>query len=57
MDYIYNLSGQVFGEFSPDCGYDCWSVGYVYLNGVLMALYTNGTTYFVQRTTWAPRAW
>ena len=45
-DYLYDLSGHVVTQFSSSCSM-CWTVGYAYLDGALLAQYSNGTTYFV----------
>jgi RHS repeat-associated protein len=48
IDYMYDLQGNVMAEYEPACsgGTECWSTGYVYLNGALTAEYKNATTYF-----------
>jgi RHS repeat-associated protein len=47
-DFVYDLSGNVVGEFAPTCsGSECLTVGYAYLNGQLVAQYSGDTTYFV----------
>jgi RHS repeat-associated protein len=49
-DFVYDLSGNVVGEFAPTCsGAECLTVGYAYLNGQLAAQYRGGTTYFVHK--------
>jgi RHS repeat-associated protein len=45
-DYLYDLSGHPVTEFSSSCSM-CWTVGYIYLNGGLVAQYSGGTTSFV----------
>ena len=45
-DYIYDLSGHVVADYGGGCGATCWRVGYVYLNGQMVAQYFGGT-YFV----------
>jgi hypothetical protein len=49
--YLYDLSGHVVTELqtAPPPGYTGWTVGYVYLNGQLLAQYSNGTTYFAHK--------
>ncbi len=48
VDYIRDLGGSVVAEWGPGCGSSCWTTGYVYLGGQLLAEYSNGTTYFAQ---------
>jgi len=48
-DFIYGLSGNVVAEWGPGCGSSCWTVGYVYANGSLLAEYQSGTTFFVHK--------
>jgi RHS repeat-associated protein len=43
--YIYDLSGHVTSEYG-DCQ-TCWTVGYIYVNDGLTAMYENSTTFFV----------
>ncbi|HEY4742530.1 MAG TPA: RHS repeat-associated core domain-containing protein [Candidatus Acidoferrales bacterium] len=45
-DYLYDLSGHPVTEFSSSCSM-CWTVGYIYLSGGLVAQYSGGTTSFV----------
>jgi RHS repeat-associated protein len=42
--YIRDLEGHVMSEYSCQT---CWNVGYIYLNGGLIAIYEASTTYFV----------
>ena len=46
-DYIYDLSGRVVADYGGGCGATCWRVGYIYLNGEMVAEYFGGT-YFVR---------
>ena len=48
-DFIYGLSGNVVAEWGPGCGSSCWTVGYVYANGSLLAEYQSRTTFFVHK--------
>jgi RHS repeat-associated protein len=48
-DYIYNSEGNVVAEWGPGCGSVCWTVGYIYFGGSLLAQYQSSTTYFVRR--------
>src|SRR5689334_17580688 len=45
-DYIYDLAGRVVADYGGGCGATCWRVGYMYLNGQMIAQYFGGT-YFV----------
>lgn len=45
-DYIFDPSGNPMTIYGSGCGY-CWSWGFVYANGRLLAEYENSTTYFV----------
>jgi RHS repeat-associated protein len=45
-DYLYDLSGHPVTEFSSSCSM-CWTAGYIYLSGGLVAQYSGGTTSFV----------
>jgi RHS repeat-associated protein len=49
IDVIYDLDGHVTAEYEPACsgGTECWSTGYAYVNGALVAEYKNATTYFI----------
>jgi RHS repeat-associated protein len=44
-EYIRDLGGQVVAERVGST----WTIGYVYLNGQLLAQYSNGTTYFAHK--------
>ena len=48
-DFIYGLSGNVVAEWGPGCGSSCWTVGYVYAIGSLLAEYQSRTTFFVHK--------
>ncbi|MGH9685401.1 MAG: RHS repeat domain-containing protein [Candidatus Acidiferrales bacterium] len=48
-DYIYGLSGEVITEMTTGCSPNCWSKGYIYGDGGLVAEYASGTTYFAHR--------
>jgi len=48
-DYLYDTSGNVVTEFNNDCQTMCWSVGYAYLNGEIVAQYSASTTFFVHQ--------
>ena len=44
-DYVYDLSGNVIAERQGSN----WTIGYVYLNGKLLAQYKDGTTHFAEK--------
>ncbi|HEY4739916.1 MAG TPA: RHS repeat-associated core domain-containing protein [Candidatus Acidoferrales bacterium] len=48
-DFLYDGAGNVVTEFNNDCPSTCWSLGYACLNGQLVAQYSGGTTYFVDK--------
>jgi RHS repeat-associated protein len=45
IDYVYDSEGKVSGEIWTPPGY--FTVGYIYLNGQLVAEYKDSTTYFM----------
>jgi len=47
VDYIYDLAGEVTGEWLTEPGFSGQLAHYIYLDGQLVAEYTNGTTYFI----------
>jgi RHS repeat-associated protein len=47
IDYAYDSEGKVSGEIWTPPGY--FTVGYIYLNGQLVAEYKDSTTYFVHK--------
>ncbi len=46
VDYIYDLTGVVTGEWVTEPGFTGPLAHYIYLNGQLVAEYKNSTTYF-----------
>ena len=47
-DYAYDLAGNPVAEWKNTCGgQTCWTTGYVYLSGQMVAEYRDDTTYFV----------
>ncbi|PYU53449.1 MAG: hypothetical protein DMG48_01490, partial [Acidobacteria bacterium] len=50
VDYLYDLAGKATGEWLTEPGFGAGQLAhYIYLNGQLVAEYTNGTTYFVHQ--------